>query len=84
MILRQTNFLKVCICCPIKYLRIRASSVSNNCSHNKMFPERLEAQQRSVKIKFKFLFNLMQLSEMHAAGRINPLVPGVYLKVTHT
>ena len=49
-----------------------------------MFPERLEAQQRSVKIKSKFLFTLMQLSEMHAAGRINPLVPGVYLKVTHT
>ena len=47
-----------------------------------MFPERLEAQQRSVKIKF--LFTLMQLSEMHVAGRINPLVPGAYLKVTHT
>ena len=31
----------------------------------------LEASQRSVKIKIKLIFILIQLSEMHGAGRGN-------------
>ena len=36
----------------------------------KVFMKSFEAPQRSVKIKFKLIFILIQLSEMHAAGRV--------------
>ena len=37
----------------------------------KAFIKPSEAPQRSVKIKFKLIFILIQLSEMSGAGRIN-------------
>ena len=36
----------------------------------KSFIKPFEATQRSVKIKFKLIFTLIQLSEKHGAGRV--------------
>ena len=43
----------------------------------KTFIKPFEAPQRSEKIKIKFIFILIQLSEMHRAGRVNTEFDGV-------
>ena len=58
---------------PVKFVKFWRTS-ADDCFWTqafKVFIKFFEAPQRSLKIKFKLIFILIQLSEMHGAGRVN-------------